>query len=186
GSDEPREAAKKISLFSKINLRREKSGISDNTTLYISKILTSVERMNGLFDDVLEFARLSSSEPEEFVVVNVKQELARVVKILAGEIGESGAVIRCETAGNFKAAPRQLALLLQSLIGNAIKFRTPSIHPEIILTEKWIAGKDIWEGKVNPDTLYYCLQIIDNGIGFRQEYKDRILQLFQRLYTADA
>jgi signal transduction histidine kinase len=183
-SHDLREPLRKISLFSKIILDREKSAISDNTSLYISKILTSVERMNGLFDDVLEFARLSSSEPEKFVVVNVKQELARVLKILTGEIGESGAVIRCETAGNFNAAPRQLALLLQSLIGNAIKFRRPSISPDIILTEKWLAGTDILEGKANPDTLYYCLEVSDNGIGFKKEYKDRIFQLFQRLHTA--
>jgi signal transduction histidine kinase len=183
-SHDLREPLRKISLFSKIILDREKSAISDNASLYISKILNSVERMNGLFDDVLEFARLSSSEPEEFVVVNVKEELARVRKMLAGEIGESSAVIRCETASNFKAASRQLTLLLQSLIGNGIKFRTPSVLPEIILTEKWLEGKDIKEGKANPDTLYYCLEVSDNGIGFKHEYKDRIFQLFQRLHTA--
>jgi signal transduction histidine kinase len=183
-SHDLREPLRKISLFSKMVLDREKAAISDKASVYISKILTSVERMNGLFDDVLEFARLSSSEPQEFVEMNVQHALHPVFKILGGEIGESGAVIHCETTHNIKAVPRQFELLLQSLISNAIKFRTPSVAPRITVSEKWLAGKDIKEGKPDHDTLYYCLEVSDNGIGFKPEHRHRIFQLFQRLHTA--
>jgi signal transduction histidine kinase len=34
-----------------------------------------------------------------------------------------------------------------------------------------------------PNNIYFCLRISDNGIGFDDEYKERIFEVFQRLNT---
>ena len=45
-----------------------------------------------------------------------------------------------------------------------------------------IKGKDIKGENVPSDKEYYHLSISDNGIGFSQEYAEKIFDIFQRLH----
>ncbi len=63
----------------------------------------------------------------------------------------------------------QISQVFQNLISNAIKYRKADAAPNIQIS-------------ASTDGQWVTFQITDNGIGFRQEYADRIFLLFQRLH----
>ena len=87
---------------------------------------------------------------------------------------------------------RQLEQLFQNLISNALKFshtdKLASKRPvRIIVQTHQVLLSDI-PALLKPTrmaALYQCIEVIDNGIGFDEKYKDRIFQVFQRLHGKD-
>jgi signal transduction histidine kinase len=71
-----------------------------------------------------------------------------------------------------KTSPTLMRVLLQNLIGNALKFQDGSKTPEITV----LARK---EGKV------WRFDVADNGIGIDPVFHERIFQVFQRLHSFD-
>jgi light-regulated signal transduction histidine kinase (bacteriophytochrome) len=86
-------------------------------------------------------------------------------------VTEAEATITADELPVVAADETQMVQLFQNLFTNAIKFRgssAPSIHVGVE------EGSDEWTFSVR-----------DNGIGFEQEYADKIFGIFQRLHTRD-
>jgi signal transduction histidine kinase len=66
---------------------------------------------------------------------------------------------------------RQLVL---NLVGNALKFSKPGVPPIVRITTGIESS--------GPGGEQWWMDIADNGIGFDQEYADRVFQPFQRLH----
>ncbi len=64
----------------------------------------------------------------------------------------------------------QIHQVFQNLIGNALKFHLPDVHPVIEVSATAIAD-NICE-----------IRVKDNGIGFDEKYLDRIFTVFERLH----
>ncbi|MBN2008279.1 hypothetical protein JW960_02910 [candidate division KSB1 bacterium] len=62
------------------------------------------------------------------------------------------------------------------MISNAIKFQKPDSAPII----KVIASEDTLPGGTSES--FHCIQVRDNGIGFDEQYSDKIFIPFQRLH----
>ena len=76
----------------------------------------------------------------------------------------------------------QLSQLFTNLIDNAIKYSRPKIKPQIKITSSIIEGKIIEHILASKHTKYHAIQFADNGIGFEQEYENKIFELFKRLH----
>jgi signal transduction histidine kinase len=74
--------------------------------------------------------------------------------------------------------------LLQNLIGNALKFHRNDIAPEIRITGKLLNGVN--GTGVSKARGLYELTVEDNGIGFEEQYAERIFKIFQRLHSREA
>jgi signal transduction histidine kinase len=81
------------------------------------------------------------------------------------------------------ALPTQMHQLFQNLIINALKFVKPNEKPKISIEvneadcqEMTLLGMPFKHDK------YYKISIIDNGIGFDEEYAEKIFLIFQRLH----
>ena len=77
---------------------------------------------------------------------------------------------------------------MQNLISNSIKFGKEGLAPHIIIKSEIVDGMVIQKENPNPKLTklseskkYYHIKYKDNGIGFRQEYSERIFEVFQRL-----
>jgi signal transduction histidine kinase len=72
--------------------------------------------------------------------------------------------------------------LFYNLLSNSLKFTKESMPPLIsITTNKLTEERKKSYPQLRPDKEYYQIQFTDNGIGFSQEYAEKIFIIFQRL-----
>jgi signal transduction histidine kinase len=71
--------------------------------------------------------------------------------------------------------------LFFNLLQNAIKFRKKNTELAITITQKKMNGEEKKNFQLPTGREYYYIQVADNGIGFEQQYAERIFQIFQRL-----
>jgi two-component system, chemotaxis family, sensor kinase Cph1 len=138
----------------------------------MNRLLTCVRdaasRMQTLLDDTVAFAFAESCVQERHWT-DMSSVLRFALLNLESTIALSGANVTYDrlppVQGNFGA----LAQVLQNLIGNAIKYRspeTPRIHVGCASSmEDWV------------------FSVADNGIGVRPEYTERIFLPFVRLHA---
>ena len=139
-------------------------------------------RMRALINDLLTFSKIDieKEEPEQ-VDLNSILKIAQCT--LKSAIDEKGAVIIADELPEVKGVSFKLQQLFENIIGNAIKYCAPGVVPVVNITcEKVLTDKEATMG-LQPDTAYYHLCFKDNGIGFEQEYADKIFELFQRLHN---
>ncbi len=78
--------------------------------------------------------------------------------------------------------PFQFRQLLSNLISNSLKYSREDVTPVIEITAIYVKAKDLQEKAALPGKDYFQFTVADNGIGFEQEYADKIFELFQRLH----
>ncbi|GAB3045541.1 sensor histidine kinase [Spirosoma pulveris] len=78
----------------------------------------------------------------------------------------------------------QLSQLFQNLLSKALKFHKADTPPLIQVWAQEVASVDLPDG-VKPSGLalqYHRINVVDNGLGFKAKYLDRIFQVFQQLH----
>jgi signal transduction histidine kinase len=150
----------------------------------IVRMQDSASRMQQLITDLLAYSRISRQN-ETFEKVNLTAVLQNVESDLRVPLEKTHGKIIIEQLPDFiHANSTQVHQLFQNLISNALKFRKPEIDPEIRICCQLVEGKQIKDERVNllPEKSYWKFTISDNGIGFNNEYAEKIFMIFQRLH----
>lgn len=130
-------------------------------------VIDGAKRMSTLIKDMREYTQWSAqSLPIESV--NVEEVLSEAKKNLTVAINLSNVTIKASNLPIIQANRLMLVQVFQNLIGNAIKYRHPLRQPEIEITVIQLNNR-------------WLFQFKDNGIGFDEQYKERIFGIFQRL-----
>jgi light-regulated signal transduction histidine kinase (bacteriophytochrome) len=178
-SHDLQEPLRKIQLFN--SLLTDQADITEASRTYIKKVSASAARMAGLIRDLLDYSRLSqkSLQFEKTDLNDIKKNVITDFEIL---ISQKKAVVESDDLPTIEAIPLQMNQLLYNLIGNALKFAKRGIAPVITITAKKLdADKHSLYGRVDVNREYCEIQVVDNGIGFNQEYADKIFTIFQKL-----
>lgn len=181
-SHDLREPLRKIQLFTNELIDHEAERVSTKARDYVTKIISAVNRMNALIDDVLTFSKVSSVKPSEHSVVDLNEPLQQALDSLEDEIAHSGAVIEYESLPELFGNKLQFSQLLENLIHNAVKFQPENQRPVVKITAQFVAGNEISSPMADTRKRYLCLSVSDNGIGFESEYTEKIFHMFQRLH----
>ncbi len=181
-SHDLQEPLRKIQTFLSRLEDKELASLSSNGKLYIERIKTSASRMRSLIDDLLQYSRSNKSDQvlEEsdmnVLLETAKQDLAEIIQ-------EKKAKISSEPIPVMQVIPFQIKQLFMNLISNSLKYSREDIRPLITITYKKSKANKIPKLKSSKYKYYHTITFEDNGIGFDQEYSEKIFVLFNRLHS---
>jgi light-regulated signal transduction histidine kinase (bacteriophytochrome) len=177
-SHDLQEPLRKIEAFSDRLVRKYADQMPDEGKMFMDRMQNAAQRMRRLINDLLDFSRVST-KTSPLIKTNLDKVLADVLSDLQVRIEESGAEVVAGEIGAIEADATQMRQLLQNLIGNALKFRTPERTPRVTVSAERHASI---EGLLDGATPAIVISITDNGIGFENKYKEQIFKIFQRLH----
>lgn len=180
-SHDLQEPLRKIQLFSSRLLINEKDRLSEDSRMVIDRIQAAAARTQELLDGLLQFTQLIQLDLH-LVPVNLSRCAARVVKKLEDEIALQDAVIKIDKLPAIMGNTSQIELLFEQLLENALKFRSPDRKPEIHIrleANVFLSSSVAAKSKMQ----YYKVSVKDNGLGFSNEYKDKLFKVFQKLHS---
>lgn len=180
-SHDLQEPLRKIQAFGDRLKARSADTLGENVD-YLNRMQSAATRMSMLIHDLLEFSRVTA-KPRTQEVVALDDVLANVLEDLEEAIHSSGTVLQIDPLPKIAADSTQMHQLFQNLIGNAIKFVAKDRAPRVRITAKLIDAPAHPEETFDTELLE--IHVIDNGIGFEQEYADRIFKPFQRLHSRE-
>jgi signal transduction histidine kinase len=180
-SHDLQEPLRKIRTFSDKLVYRHQHEIDGEVKTVIGRIESSAKRMQELIQDMLNFTSLVTKEDEKQHV-----DLNKIVSDALSEFIEQSkqthAIIKWDKLPEIEGNSDQLYLLFKSLFDNAFKFAKPGESPVIKITYKYIDG-DNEEDDVPKGKNYHRIIMEDKGIGFNNEFAEKIFMIFQRLHT---
>jgi len=182
-SHDLQEPVRKISVFTdmlKTNLDKN----PEKVKLYLDKITSSAKRMENLIKDVLQFSRLSDAS-HNFESVDLNTVILEILADFDLIIEQKNAVIESDVLPEIQAIPLQMTQLFGNLISNALKYSRPETAPHIAIKAGLLSQSEKENASLDLNQNYIKIDIIDNGIGFSQQYAEQIFNIFQRLHGND-
>ena len=179
-SHDLQEPLRKIQMFISRIDERESQNLSDAGKDYFNKIKLCANRMQNLLIDLVNYSRTMKGE-RNFEIIHLGEILENVLAELALNIEERGAVVNVKTLPTANVIPFQIHQLFINLITNSLKFSRQGINPAISITAQELETNEIIDGKLLNPREWHKIVVVDNGIGFRPEFADKIFQLFRRL-----
>ena len=175
-SHDLQEPLRKIQVFAE----RLKHDVGDNlgeeNKRVFERMIAATERMSQLIKDLLAYSQLTI-KPSAFKSVDLKELIQQVLSDLETAITEKNGTVSVSKLPAIKGDELQLRQLFQNLISNSLKYSREGINPVVKISFKKL-NKEINGLSVE----FNRIEISDNGIGFEQQYADRIFKVFQRLH----
>lgn len=180
-SHDLQEPLRKIQAFSSRILQKEHATLSDWGKDVFEKIISSANRMQRLIEALLNFSRLGKAE-EALVKTDLNQLMAEAKHNLAEVIETKHATIEIGTLPVMNVIPFHFLQVFTNLLSNALKYNRPDTAPFITVTSEIVIDSNISDIHFSEGKKYYRIRVSDNGIGFDQQYSEKIFELFQRLH----
>jgi hypothetical protein len=182
-SHDLQEPLRKVQTLISLILEREVSALSDSGRDYFSRIQISVSRMRTLIDDLLLFSRTNTID-KTFEQTDLNVILKNTLSELSQSIEEKNANIQTDRLPELKVISFQIQQLFQNLISNSLKYSKPGVVPIIKFECEQIKSSDYPALNISRNKKYYKITVTDNGIGFEQQYAEKIFTIFTRLQTS--
>ncbi|MBE0695285.1 MAG: PAS domain-containing protein, partial [Anaerolineaceae bacterium] len=170
-SHDLQEPLRKITFFGN-SLRKQLEGIlSPETGDILDRMQNAAERMRVMINGLLDLSRVNSRE-RSFVPVDLTQAAKDALANLEEYMLASGGQVNIGPLPTIEADELQMRQLFQNLLANGLKFHRKDVPPCVSVSAAQNDG----------DCQAVTITIADNGIGFDEQYSERIFQPFQRLH----
>jgi PAS domain S-box-containing protein len=166
------EPLRKIQTFSGMLSKHYRETLGEQGLDYLVRMTRSAQRMSDLLRSLLNYSRIVS-QPNPFEVAELGRVVDEAVSDLEMAITMGRGSVEIGDLPSMEGDVTQLRQLFQNLISNSIKFSRAGKKPLVKI-----------HGSISGGMCRVVVQ--DNGIGFDQQYIDRIFKPFQRLHGRDA
>lgn len=136
---------------------------------YFTFIKGATKRMKSLITGLLNYSRLGKSGAR--VNVELEKVLQEITNDFQTIIDEQEAIITHDSLPTVTGYPIELRELFANLISNALKFTPNDRNPKIHIV-------------VRESKLYWTFDVIDNGLGIKEEHLEKVFNMFTRLHSA--
>lgn len=157
-----------INGYSGILLQDHMQELNDECQRILKTISGNVKKMAQLIDDLLRFSKLGRL-PVNKRIINTDTLINAVVDEQIQVSGRSGIAIKLGALEDLNADRNLMQHVFSNLISNAIKYSRHQKEPIIEISSQ----------KEN-DVVTYTIK--DNGVGFNNQYADKMFKVFQRLH----
>lgn len=161
-----------IDGFADLLARRAASQLDEPSRRHLEKIRSGAKRMGVLIDELLAFSRMSRSEIR-FSRVSLRAAVDEALGELHADVAGRDIAWRIGELPEVEADPTMIRQVFCNLLGNAVKYTATRERATIEVGTT--AGPD--------DEVVVFVR--DNGVGFDQDYAERLFVVFQRLHGQD-
>lgn len=151
------------------DLVRNTGELNDKQEMFLGRIFTAANNMEGLLRDLVDITWLDTDKPLTLEPVRLASVLQSALDILANHRTKRQTDIATTIANDLpeiQGDGRRLERVFVNLIGNAIKY-TP-VGGSVTIT---LSANDSWQ----------IIEVADNGIGISAEYLPHIFKRFYRV-----
>jgi signal transduction histidine kinase len=171
-SHDLQEPLRKITVFADMLGEDLGDGLTDTGRDCLARMQSAAQRMNALIEDMLHVSR-AATKGEQTQRLPLDEILKGALQDVDAAIKEAGAEIEVAELSPVTAAPAEMGRVFINLLGNAVKYRRKDAALKVR-----VECRPVKDGMVE-------VAVADNGIGFEQEYAERIFKPFHRLHSRD-
>lgn len=179
-SHDLKEPVRKIKTFVSLLTDNLKTHQSANASKYLSKINSAVDRMFAMIDGVLTYSSFTDKATERSQIVDLNLIISSIETDLELVIQKKDATIEKNCLPVISGSEVLLYQLFYNLLNNALKFTRSGTKPVIK-----VMAKEIKAYSIDEEHEMFEIEIVDNGIGFKQSYAEEIFRTFIRLNPKD-
>jgi signal transduction histidine kinase len=184
-SHDLQEPVRKIRTFADRLRIRQKDKMDEEGKMILDRIDASGKKLQGMLEDISTYMNLLEWK-EEAVLVSIRKLWEEVVAEEESRVQEMQAIISLGELPDLKVYPGQVKKMFRALLDNALSYYKEGRPPVISISHRIVDVKDIPIRRLPTlQKHYHEITIQDNGIGFENEFKEKVFQLFRRLHTQE-
>lgn len=173
------EPLRKIRIMASMILDNEVKTLPEFVQNKIFKMQSSAERMQTLISDILKYTK-TQDQHTTLESVNLNSLFNELKEELNDHLFDKQAELIVNDLPTINGIPFLLKQLFSNIIYNALKFSDTERLPIIKIS----AETEYLDGNaIGGAGTYFKISVKDNGIGFENEYKDKIFKIFSRLHN---
>ena len=180
-SHDLQEPLRKIRTFSDRLLSKYSSQLDPKAKDIIERMDVAAGRLQELIHDISNFSALINQE-DIATTVDLNVIVIEALSNFNTAIEEKNISVYIDPLPVLTGFAKQLTLLFSALIDNSIKFSKTS-GPSTLKIKYSLLPKGEIAGKKELTQDYHKISIEDEGIGFDDEFAEKIFMIFQRLHT---
>jgi light-regulated signal transduction histidine kinase (bacteriophytochrome) len=151
-SHDMKEPLRKISFYNNYVVDNANNQLDERSKEYLNRSLLSVKRMTLLIDDLLAYSR-ANSQDDTFENTDLTEIVEEIILTQKDLIEQNEVSIHLEVLPVAKVIPFQFKQLIDNLINNSIKYKSPLRKCVINIFSEQVKGDTIVAKEAEPKIL---------------------------------
>jgi signal transduction histidine kinase len=171
-SHDLREPLNTITQFAGLVLEDTLKVVGPANQQHLQRIVRAGDRMKGLLDDVVRYARQLNEAKDAVEAVDLNRVMADVQRTLDIQIRSIALSITCQHLPTVQTSAVRVEQTMHNLVLNAIRYAHPQRPPTLHIS-------------ASTDQGMARIAFRDNGIGIDMQHWERVFEPFKRLHRRD-